>query len=108
MIIYYPVSALMTLFTNVLQNPQDARTRSDIRLMHQVVSFLSSIAIEEETGAVKRMLEVCVEFERIAKVVVDKAEKESHSRRKRKAKDDDEEEQQELLTTTVVPTEKGA
>ena len=91
MIIYYPVSALMTLFTNVLQNPQDARTRPDIRLMHQVVSFLSSIAVEEETGGVKRMLEVCVEFERIAKVVVDKADKDSHSRRKRKAKDSDDE-----------------
>lgn len=89
MIIYYPVSALMTLFTNVLQNPQDARTRSDIRLMHQVVSFLSSIAIEEETGGIKRMLEVCVEFERIAKLVVDKSDKEAHSKKKRKATHDE-------------------
>ena len=87
MIIYYPVSALMTLFTNVLQNPQDARARSDIRLMHQVVSFSSTLAgnaTSDESGGVKRMLEVCVEFERIAKVVVEKSDKESHSRRKRK------------------------
>ena len=89
MIIYYPVSALMTLFTNVLQNPQDARTRSDIRLMHQVVSFLSAIAMEEETGGIKRMLEVCIEFERIAKLVVDKSDKETHSRRKRKTVHDE-------------------
>ena len=101
MIIYYPVSALMTLFTNVLQNPQDARTRSDIRLMHQVVSFLSSIAVEEETGGVKRMLEVCVEFERIAKVVVDKADKESHSRRKRKANHDDDDEDTPIANNHV-------
>jgi hypothetical protein len=84
MIIYYPVTALVTLFANVLQNPQDARARSDIRLMHQVVSFLTSLAVDEETGGVKRMLDVCVEFERIAKIVLEKSDKESHSRRKRK------------------------
>jgi hypothetical protein len=95
----------MTLFTNVLQNPQDARTRSDIRLMHQVVSFLSSIAIEEETGGVKRMLEVCVEFERIAKIVVDKSDKEAHSRRKRKAPPEDDP-QPEEVRQGVPPSEK--
>lgn len=90
MVIYFPVSALVTIFANVLQNPQDARARSDIRLMHQVVSFLSVLAVDEETGGVKRMLEVCQEFERIAKIVLEKAEKDSHSRRKRKAKDEEE------------------
>lgn len=53
--------------------------------MNQVVNFLSLLAVTEEQGGVKRMLGVCVEFERIAKVVLDKAEKESHSRRKRKS-----------------------
>ena len=90
MIIYFPVSALVTIFANVLQNPQDVRARSDIRLMHQVVSFLSVLAVDEETGGVKRMLEVCQEFERIAKIVLEKADKESSSRRKRKvSKEDD-------------------
>ena len=87
MIIYYPVSALMTLFTNVLQTPQDARVRSDLRLMHQVTSFLGTIAVDEETGGVHRMLRICAEFERIARTVVDKAERDAHSRRKRKNKD---------------------
>ncbi|KAL8998507.1 MAG: hypothetical protein Q9169_002450 [Polycauliona sp. 2 TL-2023] len=85
LILYFPVSALVTLFANVLQNPQDPRARSDVRLMNQVVNFLSLLAVTEEQGGVKRMLGVCVEFERIAKVVLDKAEKESHSRRKRKS-----------------------
>ena len=40
---------------------------------------------EEENGGVKRMLGVCSEFERIAKVVLDKAEKDTSSRRKRKS-----------------------
>ncbi|TVY62346.1 Fusaridione A cluster transcription factor fsdR [Lachnellula suecica] len=73
LILYFPVSALVTLFGNILQNPQDPRARSDA---------------EEENGGVKRMLGVCSEFERIAKVVLDKAEKDSSSRRKRKSHED--------------------
>ncbi|MCJ1312496.1 hypothetical protein MMC25_006170 [Agyrium rufum] len=84
MIIYYPVSALVTLFANILQNPQDARARSDIKLMNQVVHFLSLLISGEEQNGVGRMHAVCAEFERIAKVVLDKADKESR-RRKRKS-----------------------
>lgn len=78
------MSALVTLFANILQNPQDARARADIKLMNQVVNFLSMLSSDEQNGGVRRMLGVCSEFERIAKVVLDKADKESHSRRKRK------------------------
>ena len=55
--------------------------------MNKVVNFLSFLAVTEEQGGVKRMLGVCSEFERIAKVVLEKGDKESHSRRKRKTKD---------------------
>lgn len=55
--------------------------------MNKVVNFLSFLAVTEEQGGVKRMLGVCSEFERIAKVVLEKGDKESHSRRKRKNKD---------------------
>jgi len=43
---------------------------------------------DEENGGVRRMLGVCSEFERIAKVVLDKAEKDTSSRRKRKVPED--------------------
>lgn len=89
LILYFPVSALVTLFGNILQNPQDPRARSDVRLMNLVVTFLGTLGTEGENGGVKRMLGVCSEFERIAKVVLDKAEKESSSRRKRKNITDD-------------------
>lgn len=89
LILYFPVSALVTLFGNILQNPQDPRARSDVRLMNLVVSFLSMLNADEENGGVRRMLGVCSEFERIAKVVLDKADKESSSRRKRKSNADD-------------------
>lgn len=57
--------------------------------MNQVVNFLSLLAVTEEQGAVKRMLGVCAEFERIARVVLEKADKESNSRRKRSSKTND-------------------
>lgn len=86
---YYPVSALVTLFANVLQNPQDPRARSDLRLMNVVVEFLQTVQKEDDSnrqdsGSVQRMLTVCGEFHRIAKLVLDKAESESVNRRKRK------------------------
>ena len=89
LILYFPVSSLVTLFANILQNPQDARARSDVKLMNQVVNFLSLLSVVDEqggNGGVKRMLGVCAEFERIAKVVLDKSDKEN-SRRTRKNKD---------------------
>lgn len=84
LILYYPVSALVTLFANILQNPQDARARSDLKLMNSVVNFLSMLCAEESNGSVRRMLSVCSEFERIAKVALDKAEREMRGRGKRK------------------------
>jgi hypothetical protein len=78
------VSALITLFANILQNPRDARARSDVKLMNVVINFLSTLVSDESNGSIKRMLGLCGEFERITKVVLDKAEKESYSRKKRK------------------------
>ncbi|EKV07929.1 Fungal specific transcription factor, putative [Penicillium digitatum] len=88
LILYYPVSALVTLFANILQNPNDARARSDVKLMSVVVSFLSTLVSDESNGSIKRMLALCGEFERIAEVVLDKSEKESHLRKKRKNAED--------------------
>lgn len=74
----------MTLFGNILQNPLDPRAKSDARLMNLVVNFLSMLGQEAEQGGVHRMLGICSEFVRIAKVVIEKAEREQSSRRKRK------------------------
>ncbi|KAJ5386200.1 hypothetical protein N7509_008741 [Penicillium cosmopolitanum] len=94
LILYYPVSALVTLFANILQNPGDARARSDIKLMNVVVNFLSTLVSDESNGSIKRMLGLCGEFERIAKVVLDKAERESHARKKRKTAPDESDQSQ--------------
>lgn len=87
MVLYFPVSALVTLFGTILQNPLDPRARSDTRLLSMVVTFLSALGQEVETGGVHRMLGICSEFERISKVMIDKAERENVGRRKRKNPD---------------------
>ncbi|KAI2473889.1 N-terminal binuclear Zn cluster-containing protein [Annulohypoxylon bovei var. microspora] len=84
LILYFPVSALVTLFGNILQNPLDPRAKSDTKLMNLVVTFLSTLGQEAETGGVHRMLGVCSEFERIAKIVIDRTERDT-SKRKRKS-----------------------
>ena len=66
--------------------------------MNQVVNFLSLLAVTEEQGGVKRMLGVCAEFERIARVVLEKGDKESHSRRKRRSSKINETDQTRGLT----------
>lgn len=83
LVIYFPVSALVTIFANILQNPQDARARADVKLMELVVNFLTNIVAEEGTGSFKRMLTVCSEFTRIARVVLDRAEKEGQKRKRK-------------------------
>jgi hypothetical protein len=77
------VSSLVSLFANILQNPQDTRARADIKLMDLVVNFLTNVSHDEGTGSLNRMLTVCSEFARIARVVIDKAEKEGSKRKRR-------------------------
>lgn len=102
LILYFPVSALMTLFGNILQNPMDPRARSDVRLMNLVVTFLGNLSAEEENAGVKRMLGVCSEFERIAKAVIERSEKEG-GKRKRRATAIDGEQLPIINTTKPAP-----
>jgi hypothetical protein len=85
--VYYPVSALVTLFANILQNPQDARARSDLKLMNSMTEFLQMLCNEDGNVHCRRMASICKEFERIARVVLDKAERDIKGRGKRKNRD---------------------
>lgn len=102
LVIYFPVTALVTLFANVLQNPQDPRSRSDVKLMNLVVKFLSMLDNDQGNGSVKRMLSVCEEFERIAKIVLDKADRENASRRKRKMGDSEQDAEIEATANEIL------
>jgi hypothetical protein len=102
------VSALVTLFANVLQNPQDSRARSDLKLMNHVVTFLSVLCADDENSSVRRMLSVCAEFERIAKIVLDKTDKENHSRRKRKQTENKDDKNTPKIAKTSLPSQQNA
>jgi hypothetical protein len=41
MLLYYPLSGFLTLFANILQNPQDSQVVSDLKLMDLVTSYFS-------------------------------------------------------------------
>ncbi|TGZ79134.1 hypothetical protein EX30DRAFT_309201 [Ascodesmis nigricans] len=90
LVMYYPVSALVTLFANVIQNPQDPRGRSDLHLIDTIIDFLTAVIKVDHVDEAKmsddvdRMLIVCGEFRRIAERVLEKAERDNTSRRKRK------------------------
>lgn len=109
LVLYYPVSALVTLFANILQNPQDARARGDLRLMSSVCSFLTMLERDaaESNGNVRRMLAVCSEFERIAKVVLDKAERDMRGRGKRKQAEREREKDRKDANSIVAGLEEG-
>jgi hypothetical protein len=47
------MSALITLFANILQNPRDACTQSDIKLMNIVVNFLLALVLDESNSSIK-------------------------------------------------------
>lgn len=46
LIIYYPISALITIFSNILMRPADPRARSDLELVNMVVTFLQKVTNE--------------------------------------------------------------
>ena len=108
LIIYFPVSALVTLFANILQNPQDPRARSDVKLMNQVVNFLSLLSVTEEQGGVKRMLGVCSEFERIARVVLEKGDKSSLRHKRKSSKVSNSENSVGAPTPQQIPQKRAA
>ena len=89
---HYLASALITLFANILKNPQDQQARTDLRLMETVAEFLRGVLEQDrvdgfEEGPANRMLVLCGVFQRIATAVLDKAEKEGLDERKRKPDD---------------------
>jgi hypothetical protein len=55
--------------------------------MNAVVSFLSIITADESDTSARRMLGICTEFERIARLVLDRKDREKHRRGKRRTED---------------------
>ncbi|KAF3921039.1 hypothetical protein AA313_de0202068 [Arthrobotrys entomopaga] len=85
LVFYYPVTALITLFANVLQNPQDANAKTDLKLMGVVIEFLNKIDEEErQRCGFEKLIYITQEFVRLAHAAIERAEKQALMRRKRK------------------------
>ncbi|KAH8670627.1 hypothetical protein BGZ61DRAFT_363274 [Ilyonectria robusta] len=79
-IIFYPMSALITLFCNILINPLDPRAKADIELLKSTSEFLQRIPIrrltEYETTHMEMINDFVAELIRLGHYAVEKAENE--------------------------------
>jgi hypothetical protein len=80
---YYPLSACLILFSNLLQHPLDSQAQSDLRLMNNVTSFLSSFSDSQDSEDLNPIIPMFLEISRVAADYVDKASKEPSKNSKR-------------------------
>ncbi|KAK6509596.1 hypothetical protein TWF481_004332 [Arthrobotrys musiformis] len=85
LVFYYPITALITLFANILQNPQDQNAKTDLKLMGIVIDFMNKIDEEERARCgFEKLIYITEEFVRLAGAAIERAEKQALMRRKRK------------------------
>lgn len=83
------MASFITLFSNILQNPQEPRARSDFTLMKSVEEFVNILSQSETESSENtfRMNLFVQEFVKIAGLVLERADKESHGRRRKRTED---------------------
>ena len=57
--LWFPVSALVTLYTKIMQHPRDPKNRSDLRLMEAVIAFLAVDKQPDESKGVQGLIDLC-------------------------------------------------
>ncbi|RDW67544.1 hypothetical protein BP6252_08940 [Coleophoma cylindrospora] len=71
-ILYYPLSGLLTLFANILQNPQSANVYSDLALMSYTVAFLAPIITQDSPFTVLLSVQLLSKLCKVATKLVQK------------------------------------
>lgn len=76
-LIFYPISALLTIFCSILQNPLDPRSRDDMGLLRVATVMMRRIFTrklpENEVAQFKLVADFVVELKRLAECAIDKA-----------------------------------
>lgn len=72
MVDYYPLTASLTLFANILQNPRDPQALSDIELMKSVTTFLSGFFDDKSYLESTLVIKIFLEVNRLAAEYVEK------------------------------------
>lgn len=105
MILYYPLSGLITLFANTLQNPQDPQVATDLKLMDIVISYLSEpmFHVNQITATTARIFE---ELVNVAKKFAEKTNSQGAKPTKR-GHDETESEQSNSLSLPQVSKPSG-
>lgn len=89
MALYYPLSASLVLFANILSNPQDQHAASDIHLMNLITSFITRSVQPGTSFAATPTLSLFKELYSIAKRLVAKVPPQSSQKMKRQLESED-------------------
>ncbi|KAJ9236948.1 transcriptional regulator family: Fungal Specific TF [Paecilomyces variotii] len=81
-LLYYLFLSTIIVFVNILRNATHPKAREDLRSLSMAVTFFNTLAPGDGIrSSAKFMTNTCSVFERIAKAVVERAEKDSKSRK---------------------------
>ena len=81
---YYPLSASLALFANLIRNPEDPNAWEDLSLIQLVLTFLTSVMASDRSIAAGRTFAIFQELHRTATAHVSKASAQSLPKEKRK------------------------
>lgn len=87
--LYYPLSASLMLFANILSNPQDQHAASDIHLMSLITLFISQSVQPGTSFAATPTLSMFKELYGIATRLVERVARQSSQKTKRLPETDD-------------------
>lgn len=76
------MNCLITLVSSILQDPHNANARADLDLIDMVIQFLSKIDNKFKKQKIGQLLVICLEFQRIAKTVMERSDIRASSREK--------------------------
>jgi hypothetical protein len=66
----YVVMSYLALCVNIYQNPDDSKATLDLKLMKIVTNFLSLLKSDETDPTAHHLIQICSEFERLARRAV--------------------------------------
>ncbi|KAI9376335.1 fungal-specific transcription factor domain-containing protein [Aspergillus egyptiacus] len=71
-LIHYPIVALAALSSNLIRNPVDASRSSDVKLINQVETYLSSLVVSIPSEVMAQLKTYCANYRAAAEAAVQK------------------------------------
>lgn len=103
MTLYYPLSASLVLFANILSNPQDQHAASDIQLMELITSFVTHFVQPGTSFAATPTLRLFKELHSIAARLVARVPPQSSQRMRKLPESDDPAQSDPISSSRVLP-----